>query len=174
MQFLTLTNYACTRISWNSQRLTGMLLGEVEWGRKQEARESKTGVALFTPSELEITTYFFFTVLHHWQTVNIWLSCWGANFWSTLTTSHFYWPCLPFLKHLSAVIPLFRSPPAVFSSGVSQDLRFGWSGSCHNEGDGDIWADRCGGALQGRVDCSGSHPASHTEIQKAPGAGEPY
>lgn len=95
-----------------------MLLGEVEWGRKQEARESKTGVALFTPSELENTTYFFFTVLHHWQTVNIWLSCWGANFWSTLTTSHFYWPCLPFLKQLSAVIPLFRSPPAVFSSGV--------------------------------------------------------
>lgn len=29
-----------------------MLLGEVEWGSRQEARESKIGVALFTPTQL--------------------------------------------------------------------------------------------------------------------------
>lgn len=90
-----------------------MLLGEVEWGRKQEARESTIEVALFTPSEQENTTYFSFTELHHWETVNIWLSCWGANFWFTLTTSHFLPALSSFLKRLSGIIPLFRSPPAI-------------------------------------------------------------
>lgn len=42
---------------------------------------------------------------------------------------------------------------------------------CYNEGDSNIWTDRCGGALQGGMDCEGSHPASHAEIQKTPGAG---
>lgn len=43
--------------------------------------------------------------------------------------------------------------------------------SSHHEGDSNIWADRCGGAMQGGMDREGPHPASHAEIQKTPGAG---
>lgn len=52
-----------------------------------------------------------------------------------------------------------------------EGLHLGWSGVFYNESDSDIWADRCGGALQGGVDCEGPHPASNTEIQKTPGTG---
>lgn len=41
----------------------------------------------------------------------------------------------------------------------------------YNEGDSDVWADRCGGALQRGMDCEGPHPTSNTEIQKTTGAG---
>lgn len=47
----------------------------------------------------------------------------------------------------------------------------GWLGKCHNEGDSDVWADGCGGALQGWMDCEGPHPASHPQIQETSGAG---
>lgn len=60
------------------------------------------------------------------------------------------------------------TPVASTSRGAR---RLGWSGRCRNEGDRDIWADRCGGALQGGLDREGPHPASHAEIQKTPGAG---
>lgn len=52
-----------------------------------------------------------------------------------------------------------------------EGLNLGWSGKCRNEGDGDLWADRCGGALQGGMDREGPHPTSHAEIQKTPGTG---
>lgn len=41
----------------------------------------------------------------------------------------------------------------------------------HDEGDGHVWADGCGGALQGWMDCEGPHPASHSQIQETSGAG---
>lgn len=127
------------------------------------------------------TSHFCYTVLDIWQTLNIWLSRRGANLWFMLTNlcCPDITPNLAFFFCLSKA-PVWCRPsvlepvcnPAVFSSGVSRDLHFGWSGSRRNEGDGDVWADRRGGALQGRVDGAGAHPASHTEIQKAPGAGE--
>lgn len=173
MLFLPLTDYACARIRWNSQRLTGCCLER--WNEEGSKKPEKVELGFYQAK---------------WNTQHISLHCTSplvdCKHLTVLLRSNplIHVHNLPFLLALSTLfqaLPWFHPSvsepsckPAVFSLGVSQDQSFGWSGWYRNEGDGDVWADGCGGALQGRVDGSGSHPASHAEIQEAPGAGEPY
>lgn len=98
--FLTLAN-ARARISENSQHLTGCCsqICNGEGSKKPEK------------VRLELHAHFFFSVLHIWQTVNTWVTCWGKPLlpWNY---SHFCLPLYTFRKHLPGAKPPFWSPAA--------------------------------------------------------------
>lgn len=110
--FLTLAN-ARARISENSQHLTGCCsqICNGEGSKKPEK------------VKLELHAHFFFSVLHIWQTVNTWVTCWGKPLlpWNY---SHF---CLPLYTCLVPNLrfgALLQPSSIAFSSGASEDLLF--------------------------------------------------